>query len=266
MSEDAPIAVGVLGATGRMGRMVIAEIAAGDGIVLMAAAASERSPLLGTDAHALCALSHCGVPVEVSSDGCFAGCDVVIDFSQPDALMSALPHLGRAALVSGTTGLTPEQERALDDRASQAPVLWASNFSVGVTVLLDLVRRAAAAMPGADIEIVEIHHRHKRDAPSGTARSLAEAVARGRGSDIEQVHGRHGLTGERPQGPIGMHALRGGDVVGEHTVWLLADGERLMLSHSASSRATFAAGAVRAARLLVSRSAGRFTLPELLGL
>jgi 4-hydroxy-tetrahydrodipicolinate reductase len=260
------VSVGILGASGRMGRGVAAELARGDGVVLAAAVVSEGSRSLGRDMHELVGLPPSGVLLHPLSEGCFDGCDVVIDFSQPPALQAALPWLGPRALVSGTTGLPAELLVALDEQARRAPVLWAANFSVGVTLLLELARQAARALPDADVEIVETHHRHKKDAPSGTALALGQAVAAGRGESLSLVHGREGQVGERPRGPIGMHALRGGDVVGEHTVWLLSEGERISLGHHASSRATFAAGAVRAARFVAGRPAGRYQLREVLGL
>jgi 4-hydroxy-tetrahydrodipicolinate reductase len=260
------VSVGILGASGRMGRGVATELARGGGLSLGAAVVSAGSRSLGRDMHELVGLPPSGVLVRPLSAGCFDGCDVVIDFSQPPALQQALPHLGSRALVSGTTGLSAEQQAALDEQARQAPVLWAANFSVGVTLLLELVKQATRALPEADVEIVETHHRHKKDAPSGTALALAQAVAAGRAEAPVLVHGREGIVGERPRGPIGMHALRGGDVVGEHTVWLLAEGERIELGHHASSRTTFAAGAVRAARFVAGRPAGRYELREVLGL
>jgi 4-hydroxy-tetrahydrodipicolinate reductase len=260
------VSVGILGASGRMGRFVAAELAKGGGASLAAAVVSGESRSLGCDMHELVGLPPSGVLLRPLAPGCFEGCDVVVDFSQPAALAAALPHLGERALVSGTTGLSAEQLAALDDQSRRAPVLWAANFSVGVTLLLELARQAARALPEADVEIVETHHRHKKDAPSGTALALGQAVAAGRGESPALVHGREGITGERPHGPIGMHALRGGDVVGEHTVWLLSEGERISLGHHASSRATFAAGAVRAARFVAGRPARRYQLREVLGL
>lgn len=267
------LAVGVLGASGRMGRMVLEELLRPEvldrgELRLAAAVARPGSASLGREAHALVGLSPRlpgdEVRLVAPGPGCFSGCDVVIDFSLPDALAAALPHLGKVALVSGTTGLPPETLQALDAQAQQAPVLWAANFSVGIALLVELVQQAAAAMPEADVEIVETHHRHKKDAPSGTANALADAVDAGRGGQAERSHGRVGQIGERAPGPIGMHALRGGDVVGEHTVWLLSQGERVWLGHQASSRATFAAGAVRAARWLAHRPPRRYLFREVL--
>jgi 4-hydroxy-tetrahydrodipicolinate reductase len=168
-------------------------------------------------------------------------------------------------LITGTTGGGPALDRSLDRHATGAPLIQAANFSVGVTVLLDLVRRAAAALPEADVEIVETHHRGKRDAPSGTALAFGAAVEAGRGP-LARVFGREGAVGVRPPGELAFHALRGGDVVGEHTVWFLADGERVSITHGATSRRTFALGAVRAARWILGKPPGRYGMDEVAGL
>lgn len=238
--------VAVLGASGRTGRFVVEEVAVRPDLRLVAAVARAGT---GT------------VPIEA---GCFADADVVIDFSLPEALQAAIPFLGGRALVTGTTGVPADVQAALDAHATRAPLVQAANFSLGVAGLAELVRRASDLFPDADIEIVELHHRRKRDAPSGTASMLARAAAtHGR---AREVHGRTGLVGERPRDEIGVHAVRGGDVVGEHTVWLLMEGERIALSHHASSRATFARGAVRAAQFVAGRPPGRYSLPAVLGL
>jgi 4-hydroxy-tetrahydrodipicolinate reductase len=234
--------VGVLGASGRMGRLVVEQVQAAEDVELVARVG--RAEL---------------------REGCFGDAEVVVDFSSPEALARALPWVGARALVSGTTGLSADQKAALDAQAGRGPVLWAANFSLGIAILQELVRRAAAALPDADVEIVETHHRRKKDAPSGTALALAEAVERARGP-LPRVHGREGAVGERPRAEIGLHAVRGGDVVGDHEVWLLAEGERIGLVHRASSRATFAAGAVRAARFVTGRPPGRYSLHQVLGL
>lgn len=240
----------VLGASGRMGRLVLEALEPGE----IAAIVGRQPGAVG--GHRIATLD---------GPAPFADADVVVDFSSPDALLCALPLLGPGvALVSGTTGLGDAHRAALADRARVAPVLHAANFSLGVAVLLDLARRAAAALPGFDVEIVEAHHRRKKDAPSGTALALAGAVRAGRGVDLALVHGREGLTGERPSDEIGMHALRGGDTVGDHTVWLAGPGERVELRHVATSRATFAAGAVRAARWLAGRPPGAYGLADVL--
>lgn len=257
--------VAVLG-SGRMGRLVIQEVLEAPDLTLAEVLTRPGSDAIGTDAGVLVGKPACGVLVEGLTRAPQA--DVVVDFSLPAGLDAALDLLSGAALVSGTTGLSPETTAKLNRYAQRAPVLHAANFSTGVNLLLDLVERAARALPDYDIEVVEAHHRHKRDAPSGTALALGRAAARGRGITLEDhlVHGRQGETGERPAGQIGMHALRLGDVAGEHTVWLAGPGERVAIGHIATSRATFARGAVLAARWLAGRPAGAYRMAQVLGL
>ncbi len=238
------VRVAVLGASGRTGSQVCALARAMSGIELVARVSGRTA----------------------WAQEVFADADVVVDFSTPQAVASALPYLGSRALVSGTTGLDPETERALIDHANKAPVLRAANFSPGVALLTGLVRRAAAALPDADVEIVETHHRHKVDAPSGTALALGAAVRSGRERPLYDVHGRVGAQGPRGAGELGYHALRGGDVAGEHTVWLLADGERVSLRHQASSREIFAKGALRAAAWVTARGPGLYGMDDVLGI
>ena len=253
---SAPLRVAVLGATGRMGRLILQE-AASSGVSEPLVAAVARS---AGEVH--------GVPVRPISPTAFGDAELVIDFSLPEALEAALGHIGHRALVTGTTGLAPHTLERLVAHSAVAPVLAAANFSTGINVLLDLVGRAAAALPDYHVEIVETHHEHKRDAPSGTALALGEAIADARHTTLDSV-ARHGRLGEqegRPREEIAFHALRGGDVAGEHTVWLLGHGERVSLGHVASSRATFARGALRAARWLHGRSPGRYSMADVLGL
>jgi 4-hydroxy-tetrahydrodipicolinate reductase len=198
----------------------------------------------------------------------------VLDFSAPAQLRDLLDrHAGRLegrALVVGTTGLDAEIEARLDTLAARAPVLVAANFSIGVNLLLGLVRQAARALSADryDVEIVEVHHGRKEDAPSGTALALGRAVAEGRETELEahRRDGRTGRPGVRPAGEIGMHALRGGDVVGEHQVLFLGGRERILLGHAASSRDLFAEGALEAARWAAGREPGRYTMADVLGL
>lgn len=243
-----PLRVAVLGAGGRMGRLVVAEVQASSDLALVASVGRSSG------------LTSVG-------EGCFGDAQVIIDFSLPEALAAALPFV-RVPLVSGTTGLTSPTVDALAELSAEVAVLHATNFSTGVNLLLHLVREAARALPDYDVEIVETHHRLKQDSPSGTALSLGAAVADGRRVALADVarHGREGRVGVRPAGEIGFHALRGGDVVGEHDVWLMGPGERVRFGHIASSRATFAAGAVRAARWLAGQAPGRYTMNEVLGL
>jgi 4-hydroxy-tetrahydrodipicolinate reductase len=257
----------VLGASGRMGRRVIACLGSEPGLELVAAVAHAGSAALGVDAGLLAGVGPCGVEVVAIGPGCFGEAEVVIDFSLPEGLLAGLRQLEGRALVSGVTGGGAELAAALEEAATVGPLLVAANFSTGVHVLAHAVRMAAAALPKHDVEIVEAHHRLKVDAPSGTALLLAQAVAEARGWSLEEHlrHGRSGRVGVRGE-EIGMHALRGGDVVGEHTVWFAGEGERVMLGHVASSRDTFAHGALRSAAWLVGRPAGRYTMGQVLGL
>jgi 4-hydroxy-tetrahydrodipicolinate reductase len=197
--------------------------------------------------------------------------DVVIDFSHADATerICAACVANRKSIVIGTTGHSPEQIAAIREAAKSIPVLLAANFSIGVNTLFWLTRKAAELLgEGFDLEIVETHHRLKKDAPSGTAKRLAEVLCGTRGLDYEKdvAHGRRGMIGERPANQIGMHSIRAGDVVGDHTVIFAAAGERLELTHKASSRETFALGALRAARWIMAKPAGLYSMEDVLGL
>lgn len=195
--------------------------------------------------------------------------DIAIDFSfhgfTPELLKAAVAQ--RKPLVIGTTGHSAEERAAIAEAAKQIPIVFASNFSVGVNTLFWLTRKATSILRDYDIEIVEMHHHHKLDAPSGTARSLAEVVCAETGMDYDKdvMHGREGMVGARPQRQIGMHSLRGGDVVGDHTVMFATDGERVELTHKASSRMTFAGGAVRAALWLAGKPAALYSMQDVLG-
>ena len=195
--------------------------------------------------------------------------DIAIDFSfhgfTPELLNAAVAQ-GKP-LVIGTTGHSAEERAAIAEAAKRIPIVFASNFSVGVNTLFWLTKKATRILKDYDIEIVEMHHRHKLDAPSGTARTLAEVVCGETGMDYaaDVAHGRQGLVGERPQRQIGMHSLRGGDVVGDHTVMYATDGERVELTHKASSRMTFASGAVRAALWLADKPAALYSMQDVLG-
>ena len=198
-------------------------------------------------------------------------CDVVIDFSSHSATagIAALCAEHKKALVVGTTGHSNEDRSRITDFSSRVPIVLSSNFSTGVNALFWLTRKAAEILgPGFDLEVVEMHHRMKRDAPSGTARSLAEILAAARKQQLEEVarHGRSGLVGERTDEEIGVHSIRGGDVVGDHTVIFATNGERLELTHKASSRDTFAHGALRAAQWVVKQKPGLYDMQDVLGL
>ncbi|MBX3472762.1 MAG: 4-hydroxy-tetrahydrodipicolinate reductase [Planctomycetes bacterium] len=256
--------IAISGAMGRMGRR-IAELAANAGHTV-AAPIDQKSA--GENYGALLADPRHKASVVTAYTG---GAEVLIDFSLPAAfeprLRECLKH--KTAFVSGTTGLLPAHFELLDSAARQIPVLWAANMSTGVNLLLALARRCAAALPESfDIEIVEMHHRKKIDAPSGTALALLHAICEGNRRNPGEVvrHGRSGHTGERTRPEVGMHALRGGDVVGDHTVIFAAEGERIELTHKASSRDTFAGGALRAAEWLAGKPAGRYSMAQVLGM
>jgi len=252
----------VVGASGRMGRAVV-RLAheAGDEIVC-AIGTTE----VGRDAGDLAGVGPVGTCVASGLAALeHARAEVVVDFSTPAATLAlaALAAASGTALVSGTTGLGDDVRTALDRVSARIPVLWEPNMSVGVHVLTRLVAQAAASLEGWDVEVVETHHRAKVDAPSGTALRLAEAMQQVR-EGTRLVHGREGRPGPRAAGEIGMHAVRGGDVIGDHVVHFLGGGERLELTHRATSRDVFAHGALRAARWIAGRPAGRYTLTDVL--
>ena len=253
------------GVTGRMGQAVT-RIAASEGVSIVGAIASSGSAGLGRDAGEIAGAGAVGTLVTADAGSGLLGADVVIDFSQP----SALPHLlklamhKKIAVVSGTTRLDATGERLLDEAAKIVPVLWAANTSLGVQVLAELVTLAVQKLGlGFDVEIVETHHRAKIDAPSGTAERLRLAVEEARG-ELQRVPGREGNVGPRKPDEIGVFAVRGGDVIGDHTIHLLGPGERLELTHRATNRDLFARGALRAARFLHGKPPGRYTMADLL--
>lgn len=262
--------VGIFGSTGRMGRMVARAVAEADGMTVAAGADRPGSADLGADLGLLAGVGSLGVTVTDQIDAVL-GTDVAIDFTLPDA---TLAHAGRAAalgtpLVIGTTGLSAEQEAELARHAETAAIVYAPNMSQGVTLLLSVVEQVAAALDDAwDIEIVEMHHNRKVDAPSGTALGLGRAAARGRGRAFEDVSvlSREGETGPRERGQIGFATLRGGDVVGDHTVIFAGAGERIEIGHKAGGREVFASGALAAARWVSGRQPGLYTMRDVLGL
>lgn len=240
--------VAILGAAGRMGQMLVK--LAGDDAQLDVVARIDVAP---------------GYDSEWPADT-----EAVVDFSFHTAVAPNVEKAAAAgvAYVIGTTGLTPEEQTRVDACAAKIPIVQAANYSLGVNLLLDLVKRAAATLGVQyDIEVVEMHHRHKKDAPSGTALMLANAAAAGRGVKLDDVacYGRQGLVGERPEGEIALHALRGGSVVGDHTVMFAGDVERVEITHKAQGREAFAAGALRAAKWAVGREPGKYDMRDVLG-
>jgi 4-hydroxy-tetrahydrodipicolinate reductase len=260
------VKLAIAGAGGRMGQALIESVRANDRFTLAAALDVAGSPAIGRDV---------GVVIGSDVDQAVAASDVLIDFTRPAGTLAHLAACARHGVgaVVGTTGLDENDKRALRDFGKKIPIVFAANMSVGVNVLLSLVEGAARALgSGFDIEIVEMHHKHKVDAPSGTALRLGEAAAAGLGRKLDDVAvpARHGITGERKAGSIGFASLRGGDVVGEHTVLFASEGERIEITHRATSRKLFVAGALRAVEFVAAKRArgetGVFDMPDVLGL
>ncbi len=261
----------IIGAGGRMGCALIRCIDRADNLQLAGAAEWHGASVLGEDAGTVAGCSPQNVTIGKDLTAALQDADIAIDFSAREALVDNLRAVSERGIpiVIGTTGLDDEMLKAVKQTSGKTPVLQAANMSTGVNVLLELTKQAAAILGmDYDIEIVETHHRHKKDAPSGTALALAEAAAEGRNQNLRSVmvHGREGMVGARPPGEIGMHALRAGDVVGEHTIHLAAEGEKLEFTHRASNRDAFALGALRAALWLVDRPAGLYDMRDVLGL
>jgi len=266
----APLAVAVAGASGRMGRMLIEAIVRAADCRLSGALDVPGSPGLGLDAAAFLGVDS-GVRVVSDLNHGIAGAQVLIDFTRPEGTMAHLAvcaELGVAAVV-GTTGLSPDQKAEVARIAQRMAIVMAPNMSAGVNVVFKLLDMAARALnEGYDIEIIEAHHRHKVDAPSGTALQMGEVIARALTRDLaaSAVYGREGVTGERKAATIGFSSIRGGDIVGDHTVLFAGTGERIEITHRSSSRATYAQGSLRAARFVVGKSHGLFDMHDVLGL
>lgn len=263
--------VGVAGANGRMGRRLIEAAHQGGSTRVGAAFARSDSPLVGQDAGQLAGIGQIDVPVVDDMIGHRDDFDVLIDFTSISATMRHLQICREAdrAIVIGTTGLSEAQKDELAAVANDIPVVFAPNMSIGINVLLQVLGQVATMLgDDYDVEIIEAHHRHKIDAPSGTALRLGEAVADALGRDLQRVaiYGREGITGERPTETIGFSTIRGGDVVGDHTVLFAGIGERIEITHKASSRMTFAKGAVRAAHWVADKPAGLYDMSHVLGL
>ena len=260
----APIRLAVAGASGRMGRMLIEAIAAAPDMALAGALDVAGSPALGQDA---------GGATTITADlrSGLAGAQVLIDFTRPEGTLAHLAvcrELGVKAVI-GTTGFSDAQKAQIAEHAQHIAIVMAPNMSVGVNVVLKLLAMAARGLnEGYDIEIVEAHHRHKVDAPSGTALAMGEVVAAALGRSLKDcaVYDREGVTGERDPSTIGFATVRGGDIVGDHTVMFAGTGERIEITHRASSRATYAQGSLRAARFLVGRASGLFGMDDVLGI
>ncbi|MEJ1157010.1 4-hydroxy-tetrahydrodipicolinate reductase [Prosthecomicrobium sp. N25] len=260
----------VVGAAGRMGQALVRAVAAAEGVTLSGAVERAGSPHLGRDAGAVAGLEPLGVPISDDPLPLFAAADGVLDFTSPAATVqfAELAAQARIVHVVGTTGCSADDEAKIHAAARHAVVVKSGNMSLGVNLLAQLVRQAARALDAEfDIEVVEMHHRMKVDAPSGTALLLGEAAAAGRGVDLgaHSARGRDGHTGARRTGDIGFASLRGGTVVGDHTVVFAGPGERIELSHRAEDRSLFARGALRAALWGRGRKPGLYTMADVLG-
>ena len=262
--------IGVIGCAGRMGRMLVRQVHETPGCAVAGGVEGEGHAALGEDLGALAGISPLGVAAGSDARALFAAADAVLEFTTPEASAAHAALAAETATVHviGTTGLGAGHEAALAEAAGRAAIVWAPNMGVAVNLLIRLTEQVAAALDDDyDIEIAEIHHRYKADAPSGTALALGRAAAAGRGVDLDAagVRGRDGITGPRRRGDIGLVAMRGGDVVGEHTVVFAADGERLELGHRATSRGIFARGAVRAALWARDKPPGLYGMADVLG-
>jgi 4-hydroxy-tetrahydrodipicolinate reductase len=262
--------IAVFGANGRMGRVLIDAIAQSESATLSAALVRAGSSLVGLDCGELAGIARQNLKLVDNIDAYASDIEVVIDFTLPEALSANLSWClhHHKPMIIGTTGLSVNQKSELQAVAKHIPIVFAANYSVGVNLMLNLVRQSAKVMGhSADIEIIEAHHRFKKDAPSGTAMAIGEAIADELGRDLQEcaVYGREGDTGERQQQTIGFATVRAGDVVGEHTALFADIGERLEITHKASSRLTFAKGAVLAADWLKNKPAGLYDMEHVLG-
>lgn len=265
-----PLRIAIAGASGRMGRMLIEAVMAADDVVLAGALGVPNSSGLGQDAAAFLGKSS-GVIITDDVEQGLSNADCLIDFTRPEGTMNHLAVCQKLGvnIVIGTTGFSEEQKKAIANFGQRIGIVMAPNMSVGVNVVLKLLQQAAKALAtGYDIEIVEMHHRHKVDAPSGTALKMGEVIADALGRDLQScaVYGREGVTGERDPSTIGFATLRGGDVVGDHTVIFAGLGERIEISHKSSSRATYAQGSLRAVRYLAQQGPGLFDMDDVLGM
>ncbi|WP_074011656.1 4-hydroxy-tetrahydrodipicolinate reductase [Candidatus Sodalis sp. SoCistrobi] len=269
--SNTPTRIAVAGAGGRMGRQLIQAVAQSEQATLGAAVCRAGSTLCGVDAGELAGIGALGVTISDTLEAVKDDFDILIDFTRPDASMGYLAFCRRhhKGIIIGTTGFSDAQKEAISAAAQETGIVFAANYSVGVNVMLKLLEKAAQVMgEEADIEIIEAHHRHKVDAPSGTALAMGEAIAGALGRDLSRcaVYSREGHTGERKAKSIGFATVRAGDIVGEHTAMFAETGERLEITHKASSRMTFATGAVRAAVWLCGEKKGLYDMVNVLNL
>lgn len=264
------IKIAVCGAAGRMGqRIIVAAVEAG--CTVSGALECPGHPLLGQDAGLVAGCGNLGVTISDDLNSVVAGCDVLIDFTSPKVSLKNLEVCGlkKKAIVIGSTGFTPEERAFAAELAKDVPVVLAPNMSVGVNVCFKVLKDVARILgDDFDVEIVELHHNKKKDSPSGTAVRMGEVVATALGRDYNQVanYHREGICGERTKQEIGMQTVRGGDIIGEHTVYFIGQGERIEISHRAMTRDMFSRGSVRAARWLVGKEPGMYDMQDVLGL
>lgn len=265
------VKIGIIGAGGRMGRMLIQAVAQNPNTTLSAGIERAVSTLVGVDAGELVNLPKADVALVDDLASVIDNIDVLIDFSLPQSTANNLQLCAEKGvnMVIGTTGLDDEQTAILHKASEKIAIVYAGNYSTGVNLTLKLLEMASKAFgETADVEVIEAHHKHKIDAPSGTAYMMAEAVATARGQNLKDVaiYGREGQTGERQQGTIGIHAIRGGEIVGDHTVMFIADGEVVEITHKARERMTFATGAVRASEWVFHKTNGLYDMQDVLNL
>ena len=263
------VRIAIPGAAGRMGQELVRTCQSTAGVETGAASEHADSPAIGRDSGEIAGIDPVGVLIQGSLDP--QNFDVLVDFTRPQPAMMHLQHClqQNKAMVIGTTGFSAEEKEAISAAAKEIPVVFAPNMSVGVNLCFKLLATAAEVLgDSVDIEIIEAHHRHKVDAPSGTALGMGEVIAEALGRDLDDcaVYGREGNTGERERTTIGFSTIRAGDIVGEHTVMFASEGERIEITHKASSRATFANGAIRAAKWLAEQPAGLYSMQDVLGL
>lgn len=263
--------IAIAGSAGRMGRTLIEVVLKDDETHLTAALEQADSAFLGKDAGELVGAAPCGIAVNADFDMALAGVDCLIDFTRPAGTIAHLAACRRrgVAMVIGTTGIEMEHKLQIQDASRDIPIVFAPNMAIGVNLVFKLLDMAARVLSqGYDIEVIEAHHRHKIDAPSGTALRMGEVVAEALGRDLSKcaVYGREGVTGERDPSTIGFATVRGGDIVGDHTVLFAGTGERVEITHKAASRIPYAQGSLRAARFLKGRKNGLYDMQDVLGL
>lgn len=263
--------IGIIGAAGRMGRVLVQEVLRHPACILSGGCDRKESPFIGKDLGILTSGEPCGMTLHADLEQLIKASDAVIDFTSPEATLAtaALTAKHQVAHIIGTTGLSDTQFKQLKKFAEQTAIVWSSNMSIGVTLLHAITEQVAKLLgTDYDIEILEMHHRHKKDAPSGTAITLGQAAAKGRGVEFSNVarYSREGIVGERPEGEIGFATLRGGSVIGDHTVIFASDEDRIELTHKSSSRFIYAKGAIRACLWTKGKQPGLYSIKDVLSL